>query len=93
MCSLKHLAELFCLFNCLWFLVTLKKSEASSGDSSVGQWVKDLALSLQQLGLLLWHGFESWDQELPHDMDIGKEGRKEEKGQLCRKASQDPFLR
>ena len=24
----------------------------------MAEWVKDLALSLQQLGLLLWHGFE-----------------------------------
>ena len=24
------------------------------------QWVKDLALSLQQLGSLLWHGFDPW---------------------------------
>ena len=24
------------------------------------QWVKDLASSLQQLGSLLWHGFNSW---------------------------------
>lgn len=25
---------------------------------SCGEWVKDLPLSLQQLGLTLWHGFE-----------------------------------
>ena len=24
------------------------------------QWVQDLALSLQHLGLLLWHGFNPW---------------------------------
>ena len=24
------------------------------------QWVKDLALSVQQLGLLLWLGFDPW---------------------------------
>ena len=28
------------------------------------QWVKDLALSLQQLGLLLWHGFDPWPKNL-----------------------------
>ena len=28
--------------------------------SLVVQQVKDLALSLQQLGLLLWHGFDPW---------------------------------
>ena len=26
----------------------------------MAQWVKDPALSLQQLGLLLWHGFDPW---------------------------------
>ena len=24
------------------------------------QWVKDLVISLQHLGLLLWHGFDPW---------------------------------
>ena len=28
--------------------------------SLVAQWVKDLALSLQQFGSLLWHGFGPW---------------------------------
>ena len=28
--------------------------------SLVAQWVKDLVLSLQQLGLLLWHRFDPW---------------------------------
>lgn len=26
----------------------------------MAQWVKDLVLSLQQLGMLLWHGFHPW---------------------------------
>ena len=26
----------------------------------VAQWAEDLALSLQQLGLLLWYGFGPW---------------------------------
>ena len=30
------------------------------GSSFVAQWVKDLALSLQQLGSLLWCGFDLW---------------------------------
>ena len=30
------------------------------------QRVKDLALSQQQLGLLLWHGFDSPAREIPH---------------------------
>ena len=29
-------------------------------ESLVLQWVKDLALSLQWLGLLLWHRFDPW---------------------------------
>ena len=32
----------------------------------MAQWVKDLALSLQQLRSLLWHGFDSWPRALPH---------------------------
>ena len=32
-------------------------------------WVKDPALSLQWLGLLLWH--EPLARELPHAMDVG----------------------
>ena len=32
----------------------------------MAQQVKDLALSLLQLGLLLWHGFDPWPWELPH---------------------------
>ena len=30
----------------------------------VAQQVKDLAKSLQQLGLLLWHGFDPWPRNL-----------------------------
>ena len=30
------------------------------GSSLVAQWVKNLALSLHQMGLLLWHGFNPW---------------------------------
>ena len=36
------------------------------GSSFVVQWVKDLALSLQQLRLLLLRGFNSWPGELSH---------------------------
>ena len=32
----------------------------SSKSSLVAQWVKDLALSLQQLESLLWHRFDPW---------------------------------
>ena len=30
------------------------------GSSLMVQWVKDPELSLQWLGLLLWHGFHPW---------------------------------
>ena len=34
--------------------------KSNPGSSFVPQWVKGLALSLQWLGLLLWHGFHPW---------------------------------
>ena len=34
--------------------------------SCVAQQVKDLVLSPQWLGLLLWHGFNPWTRELLH---------------------------
>lgn len=30
------------------------------GGSLMAQWVKDLVLSLQQPGMLLWRGFDPW---------------------------------
>ena len=36
------------------------------GSSLVPQWVKDLALSLPWLGLLLWHTFDSWPRTFHH---------------------------
>ena len=32
----------------------------------MAQQVKDLALSLQQLGSVLWHGFNPWPGKPPH---------------------------
>ena len=37
-----------------------KKKEKSVGSFFVVRWLKDLSLSLQQPGLLLWHGFDPW---------------------------------
>ena len=37
--------------------------ECSFGSSLVAQWVKDLALSLQQLRLLLWCMFSPWPEK------------------------------
>lgn len=34
--------------------------------------VKEPALSLQQPGSLLWHGFDFWPRELPHAVDVAK---------------------
>ena len=36
------------------------KEKKFSGSSLVAQWVKDLALSLLWLWLLLWHKFSPW---------------------------------
>ena len=38
----------------------------------MAQWVEDLALSLQQLGSLLWHGFDSLAWEFLHAMGGAK---------------------
>ena len=42
--------------------------------SLVVQWVKDLALSLQQLSCLLWNGFNPWPRnfQLPHALAVAK---------------------
>ena len=45
----------------------------------MSQQIKDLALSLQWLGWLLWHRFESWPRELPHAVGAAKK-EKEKKG-------------
>ena len=42
----------------------------------MAQWVKDLVLSLQWLGLLLWRGFDPW--ELLHAMGTAKNKGKNE---------------
>ena len=45
----------------------------------MAQWVKDLVLSLQQLGLLLCLGCDSWPGKLPHAVGMAKKKRKEKK--------------
>lgn len=47
-------------------------NEGARGSSLVALWVKGLALSLQWLGLLLWHRFNPWPGR-----NERKEGRKE----------------
>ena len=46
--------------------------------SLVTKWVKDVVLSLQQLGLLLWHGFNPWpwNVHMPGKQEEKKERRK-----------------
>ena len=39
---------------------TNKQKKLTSRRSALAQWVKDLVLSLQQLELLPWHGFDPW---------------------------------
>ena len=45
-------------------------------NSLVVQWVKDPALSLQWLGLLLWCRFNPWPWELPHAAGAAKKTKK-----------------
>ena len=47
--------------------------------------VKDLALSLQQLGLLLWCGFSPLAQKLPHAVGMGKKKRERERKKCLRR--------
>ena len=49
------------------------------------QWVKDPALSLLWLGLLLWLRFNSWPGELPHSSGVAKTGKKKKKKKKERK--------
>ena len=45
----------------------------------MAQQVKDLVLSLQQLGLLLWRGFDPW----PRNFHILQEGERKKKKKEC----------
>jgi len=45
----------------------------------VVQQVKAL-MSLQQLRLLMWHGFYPWSRELPHAMGVAKKKKKKDNG-------------
>lgn len=47
------------------------------------QWVKDLVLSLQLLGLLLWHGFDLW----PKNFSMPQLPPKKEKKKRRKKSS------
>ena len=42
----------------------------------MAKWVKDLALSLQQLRLLLWHRFDPWPRKLSHVASTAKKRKK-----------------
>ena len=48
------------------------------GSSFVGQWVKDPALPLQQLRLLLWLGFSSWPGDF-HMLQVQQNENKRER--------------
>ena len=45
--------------------------------SLVAQWVKDLALSLLWLGLLLWCSLDLWLREPPHAVGLGRNKTKQ----------------
>ena len=50
----------------------------------MAQRIKDVALSRQQLGLLLWHGFDPWPRELLHVTGMaGKKKKMTRKGSGC----------
>ena len=44
----------------IFIKVHLHKKEDILGSSLVVQWIKDLVLSLLQLGSLLWRAFDAW---------------------------------
>ena len=52
----------------------------------MAQWVKDLALSLQWLGSLLWCRFDSWpwDWGLPSATGMAKKKKKKERNGSCK---------
>ena len=52
----------------------------------MAQWVKYLALSLQQLGWLLWHGFEPWPKNFPILRVWPKKKRKRGKDEVLRRS-------
>ena len=48
----------------MWILIVPNlEAEVASPESSVAQQVKDPALSLQQLELLLWRRFDPWPSD------------------------------
>ena len=47
--------------------------------SPVAQWVKDPVLSLQWLGLLLWHRFDPWPGDLSHTVCTTRKKKEKEK--------------
>ena len=48
-------------------------------NSFLVQWVKDLVLSMQQLGLLLWHKFDPWPRNFHMPQVWPKKKKKERK--------------
>ena len=55
----------------------LKRKQTAS--SPVAQRVKDLALSLQWLGSLLWFGFDRWPWGIPHARSITQKKKQNKK--------------
>ena len=58
-CSVK-ISETYFLISSLFIQSNIFPQQSSL----VAQWVKDLALSLQELGLLLWCRFDPWPEYL-----------------------------
>ena len=57
---------------CFKISFPLRGRGGGTGSSLVARQVKDLALSLLWLGLLLWYGFDPWPGEVPHAKGAAK---------------------
>ena len=55
------------------------KRTRDGGSSLVAQWVKDMALSLEWLGSLLWLGFDPWPRNFHVSQAWPKKKKKDKK--------------
>ena len=61
------------------FKQKLSSEEMDNRNSFLVQWVKDLVLSMQQLGLLLWHKFDPWPRNFHMPQVWPKKKKKKER--------------
>ena len=55
----------------------------------MAKWAKDMTLSLQQLGSLLWHGFDPWPGKF-HMPCVQPEKKKKKENQMVLEAKDNP---